>query len=521
MADIDSNIQILKLSVKNAEISWSLSYVGIQQDYTKRRQHGEGIPLNLSPLEQSTIELLIEQLEFLADIIRNTNKPKATFTEEARSILYNLIRVLGNRLYKCLFRENIHFWLTSVLTTEDLNLLRIELEFEDERLASWPWEYLHGPSDKNSTIDCFLAEKTQLVLNRKFSSEILPIKLNTKLKVLLIVSRPKDLPRVICNKVIDTIRNLQDNNLVELRELIEKEQKDKLGNDEVVVTRKNVRKQVEEFRPHIIHFIGHGQHTNQGGQVAFVQEGWEKDWVSETDFALLVEGYKDLKLVFLQACESASSKHYDNVSGMARKLAQNAIPAVVAMQYRVLNNIANVFASAFYQALAEGKAVDLAVKAGRNAIRLELPGEWEARHAFGLPVLYLSSYESMIQKRDLQKLKKGLSSKGSSPMPVGSNAPLPVTVDYTSAQCPVCGNTAHVGTKFCGSCGDKFIFICQFCKEQQKRPINTFCDNCGRLFKCQTCKTLIEEDLKEEDGKKVIYCRACIERQKEMKPLEE
>ena len=66
----------------------------------------------------------------------------------------------------------------------------------------------------------------------------------------------------------------------------------------------------------------------------------------------------------LSACESAD---------LANKLVRKKIPAVIAMQYSILDTSANRFASAFYQAIANGSAVDLSLTkpgiAMRNARR--------------------------------------------------------------------------------------------------------------------------------------------------------
>jgi hypothetical protein len=486
MSGIDSVIQILKLNVTSNDILWSLSNGVAQKDSLIPVDSGR-VSFEISALDTSTINLLIEQLQFLADIIRDFQIQEETRTD-ASTILSELVVVLGENLYKTLFRSKIHDVLTKALQKKGLSLLRIELEFENKTLASWPWEYLYG-SREEYFMRGFLAERTELVLNRRLYPGVLTVKLNNPPpKVLLIVSRPLGPNKVKCDTVIKAVERLRDDGVIHLTELIEKEEKLAIGQQ--IVTRENVRKTIGDFQPHIIHFIGHGQCTDKGGQIAFVKEGWEEHWISEEDFATLAGGSKDLKLVFLQACESALPNPYDNVLGMARQLAAKNIPAVVAMQYKVENEIANTFACNFYEALVDGQSVDLAVKAGRDAIKDD--PEYQ-NHAFGLPVLYLSSYENMIQKRAAQKPKRTIPTRVSGSVVPGGNA-LPAT-EYIS--CPACKASNSPISKYCNKCGERlmrFVLVCQFCKAKQENPVEgIFCDKCGKRLRCKSCGEPVED----------------------------
>ncbi len=474
--EVSNKTLTLRLSVRNDTIFWFLWQASALKDYMQPISE-EKEPFEQSSLSRATIDFLTDQQLFLATISRDNHIP-GTALIEAREISYNLIRLLGEYLYTTLFKGQIHARLTAMLKDQELNLLRIELEFEDERLASWPWEYLYRPWDKTHGSGLFLAEITSLVLNRKFPFVTVPQKLATPkpVRVLVIVSSPKNLARVAYDKVINTITELQAKGVVKLHTLIEEFEFS--ATYQSIVTRKNVRNTIQEFRPHFIHFIGHSRRTDRGGQVAFVKEDGEADWVSEAGFASIVDSYKDLKLVFLQACESNPENTLlgpYNVLGMARELAQSAIPAVVAMQYNVESEIANVFASDFYKALADGRPVDLAVKAGRNAIKYELPGEWGERHAFVLPVLYLSGYESIFAPEELLQ-------KASTTRPISSSTVLS-SFSAGDAKCPKCHAAAPLGKKFCGKCGLRFV--CQHCNTRLTNPLGKFCNECGRPINAQ------------------------------------
>ncbi len=142
------------------------------------------------------------------------------------------------------------------------------------------------------------------------------------------------------------------------------------------------------FQPEIIHFIGHGHCADGAGALAFAAESGEVDWVTDDEFARVANRSKALKLAFLQACKSALPDPYVSFSGVARTLAASGLPAVVGMQYRVTSSAANAFAVEFYDALlSRGLPISYAVQAARDELGEE---RGEERHAFGLPVLYLT-----------------------------------------------------------------------------------------------------------------------------------
>jgi tetratricopeptide (TPR) repeat protein len=81
--------------------------------------------------------------------------------------------------------------------------------------------------------------------------------------------------------------------------------------------------------------------------------------------------------VVLSACQS---------DDLAHKLVLKGVPAVVAMQYSILDQSATRFAFSFYQALAAGKSVDRSLTEARLAMRNAEGGN---NVDFATPVLYL------------------------------------------------------------------------------------------------------------------------------------
>jgi hypothetical protein len=130
-----------------------------------------------------------------------------------------------------------------------------------------------------------------------------------------------------------------------------------------------------------------------------VGEDGTADWVGEQDLAHVLSDVLAVRLVFLQACESALPSPEQAISGVAMRLAHINIPAVLAMQYRIEQGVANRFAGAFYGALVEGQTIDAAVQQGRIEIAVRAR-HWAVSRAFGLPVLYLREPEALLARPD-------------------------------------------------------------------------------------------------------------------------
>jgi len=102
----------------------------------------------------------------------------------------------------------------------------------------------------------------------------------------------------------------------------------------------------------------------------------------------LIVGRRALRLAVLAACQSAQSSAARLFGGVGPGLVQYGVPAVVAMQYSEVElETAMDFTDGMYGGLVNGKAVDEAVNAGRQAISAR---KLEQRD-WSTPVLYLGT----------------------------------------------------------------------------------------------------------------------------------
>lgn len=472
---------IFHLSVKDTNLQWAA--------YGSRGERvGSGeVPNQLSDLEVKTINLLVDLQRSLINSVAGWGDAQP----ELRSIIdektYEVVEVLGDHLYQALFPESILARLAEArkLITPG-ELLRIELEFFDDVFASWPWEYLRSPESGGR----FLALDTELVLTRAltFNTNLSVRKLKTlqPVTVLLVVSRPRGLDPVLADPLYEKINELKNANMVRLHELIEPEPGDLLDPDyKPVASRANFEAKLDELvnqtanedeQPAIIHFVGHGRRHKRGrtsvGQLAFVGRDGKADWVDDKDFADQVARSRNLKLVFLQACESGMPDPQASVSGVAMQVASKSIPAIVAMQAKVENNVATRFACQFYDTLKAGKSIDLAVKDGLKAI--EDLGDRQ-KLAFAVPVLYLRSNDvdgliDLVNRSSTQSATKVLG--------VGKQE----LEQQALTNCPRCGKAKRrPDQKVCTNCGLRYY--CQHCGYLLDDPLGNFCGECTTEIK--------------------------------------
>lgn len=115
---------------------------------------------------------------------------------------------------------------------------------------------------------------------------------------------------------------------------------------------------------HVVHFIGHGlaegPATGDSAHLLFETDLGTTDAVDGRGLAVELADVKDLRLVVLNACDSAG--------GVAGSLLRAGVPEVVAMRKPISDEAAILWSRAFYERLAQGDPVDAAVAEGRLEI---------------------------------------------------------------------------------------------------------------------------------------------------------
>ena len=114
----------------------------------------------------------------------------------------------------------------------------------------------------------------------------------------------------------------------------------------------DLREKLRTFRPHVIHFIGHGGFQDDQGMLVMEDDERKTRLVSDKQFREFFLGADDAKLVILNACQGATQSSARALSGLAPQIVRRGLGAVVAMQYPIPDKVALSFAREFYRALA-------------------------------------------------------------------------------------------------------------------------------------------------------------------------
>jgi hypothetical protein len=336
--------------------------------------------------------------------INQDEKAEAVISEYSEMLAEGKVKrdnleTLGTHLYDLLFDSNISRTFKSEFDRakreKSVVILRLILEFEPDarKLIEMPWEYIYYPNNRDGGgRGTFLATNSRLVLARyiPLNEEILKeLEPDEKpLRILLVIAKPENLGPIKAEPVIAAIEGLAHT----FPDSIRVEKLDQ-------PTKRSLKAAVARYQPHALHFIGHGRYDKQrqGGSLALLKEDQKKaDWIIDKDFADYFEVDKP-RLIFLQTCEGArSNSSYQALRGSALQLVYSGIPAVIAMQYKIENQVANLFAKKFYESLGNGKPIDASVQDGRLELAMFLENENFNSRAFGSPVIFLQNANSII-----------------------------------------------------------------------------------------------------------------------------
>ncbi len=115
---------------------------------------------------------------------------------------------------------------------------------------------------------------------------------------------------------------------------------------------------LNQHRPHIVHFSGHGSHA---GLSLAGDDGRDRLVTARALTALFATLRDNIRLVFLNAC-------YSREQALALIA---SIDCVIGMKDSIRDDAATVFASSFYRAIGFGRSIQEAFDQGRTALLLE------------------------------------------------------------------------------------------------------------------------------------------------------
>jgi hypothetical protein len=288
---------------------------------------------------------------------------------------------LGERLYNAVFNDNKvgTCLLRSFDKAKDQEAgLRIRLRLT--ALANLPWEYLYC-KDLNDFLA--LSDMTPIVRYLEMPKPIQSLQVKPPLKVLVMISSPKDHPQLDVEnewmKLENALSVLMEKGLLALERL-------------EAATFVALQKSLGREKFHIFHFIGHGGFDQESGNGVLLFENQQMlgHQVDSETLGMLLGKHSSLRLAVLNACEGGRTSSTDPFAGLAQSLLQQGIPATVAMQFPITDSAAITFAQKFYEVIAEGGWIESALSEARLAIFADNKVEWAT------PVLYMRATEGRI-----------------------------------------------------------------------------------------------------------------------------
>lgn len=287
--------------------------------------------------------------------------------------------------------------------------LRLRLRLADE-LADFPWEYMYIQDTRGErTSSSFLALDPRISIVRH---EALAVpgdwfEAQASRRIVVAMATPQPYARYSRLDSLPHEQQLLKAALAEVpgtKAVFLPEQVVVQGDQITGATLEDVMMALTE-RTDILHFSGHGDFRGDfgiakgseigAGGIVLAGEKNQAFLVAADRFAEVLRG-KGIRLVVLGACETGRRDGHNIWSGVAAALLKAGIPAVVAMQFTIHDDLAAEFCGAFYRGLVAGFTVDEAVSLGRAAIRAKALHTTPDTRDWGVPVLYLRAAEGRI-----------------------------------------------------------------------------------------------------------------------------
>lgn len=315
------------------------------------------------------------------------------YVVEKRCTNKEILEYFGGILYDAIFPIDIrtHFRVTQSFAEDLKSNLRIRLIFEDPKLSALPWELLY---EKDT--GTFLCSDHSIALSRyiEVPKEKREIKFSLPLRILLIISSPSDLKELDSKGEVsliqDALSDMINAGKIELDPLY----------DATII---NIKKRLGEKNYNIIHFIGHGDFEDDMGYIFLVEPDGSSKKIRDVGFCSIFSPSYSIGLVILNACHGATVSSHRGFSGVAPNLVIHGIPAVIAMQFQILDETAKNFAYQFYLAIAQRFPVDAAIQEARNLIFAHVGSD---KPDFAIPVLYMRAEDGIIFNHRDAELQK-------------------------------------------------------------------------------------------------------------------
>jgi len=342
-----------------------------------RSEAGEAHETMRFPFDELALESRLKDVQIA--LLHSGGKRRHIQSSDEQSV-----RNFGQALFHALFAGEVHsrYIISQRMAFHQGKGLRLKLRIHSPEMAALPWEFLY---DADQAEYLCLSNKTPVVRYLESPQLPQPLAVTPPLRILGMIVNPTDLPSLDVDsekqRVEKAIEGLGAKGQVEWTWLQGR-------------TWKDLQRAMQGGPWHVFHFVGHGgfDARNDEGLIALMDTAGKAQYLSASHLGRLLADHRSLRLVVLNSCEGARGSEYDIFSSTAAILVRRGIPAVLAMQYEITDRAAIELSRAFYEALADGMPVDMAVSEARKAISLGVGNSVE----WGTPILYMCSPDGVL-----------------------------------------------------------------------------------------------------------------------------
>jgi hypothetical protein len=299
---------------------------------------------------------------------------------------------IGQRLFDALFQDHVRDSYAQARGATH-SRLRLRLWFDVPGLQALPWELLYDARQRE-----FVALSGKALITRYLPVPRgkPPLAVKPPLRLLIASASPRDQlgPNVAAQEtaVHQALAPLEAAGQVRV---------DSLPHAQVMTLRQALR----DLQPHVLHFVGHGMMQAAGGVLLLEKADGTAHPLPADDLHILLQNAPTVCLAVLNACLTARggsgptpfATQRRALLGVGPQLVWAGLGAVVAMQFSLNDESAQLFAQDFYQTLARLEPVDLAVARAREALRLA-----RGAHSrdWATPVLFLRAADGLVFQTD-------------------------------------------------------------------------------------------------------------------------
>lgn len=337
----------------------------------------------VNPINKSSFDNMLIDNGLRVASLKDARKKKK-FRNIRQVMSTNELEKIGKKISKALFRTEIldaYAQSKGIVDARGRGLrvrIRIDPGIEEyAELMNLPWEFLYD-NTTNSPIE--LINKRAIIRDSITPRPVTSLEVSPPLKVLAVASDPKNYPSLELGREKDILQGMSK----------------KILNIEVKLLRKStleaVLNEMNGGNYHVFHFMGHGGYDGRRKKCVLIFND-DKKRGNPVDVDGLKQALPDsVRLVFLNACETARIPEKNPFEAIPTELLRWGIPAVLSMQFPISNLAAIRFCKNFYRYLAKGLPIDQCVGKGRQQIYIKdkIRSEW------GTPVLFMRSADGKI-----------------------------------------------------------------------------------------------------------------------------